>query len=739
MLRSHPFIGRQGKLRFCKIAAACAVLWQAFAQAEPAPDPDATANALPDLTVQADRAQIPGDSVLNSGAPESFVGEKVIHEIASPVGDYGIVANFTPSFVSSSPNGPGFDAAKGQTLRGFVDGQFNVTMDGIPFGDPDNFSHHSTSFFPDAVLDHVLVDRSPGDAGDLGYASFGGSINLYSEPLTAEPRARVFSSYGSFNTVLAGATASTAAPQSSGQSGILATVEDAHSDGAMSYSPGDKSDYFVKGATILGDVHITGVLSYDRYHFYNPGSITTTDLAAFGSSFGYNDQPGTPNYYGYNATERSSDFDYVRFEGSLAGGWAFEDKLYTFSYHNQGLSLKGDQTASPLTGFPDIPSTDIAGRVTQEDYRTSGNDVRVTHHDPIGQLLLGFWAEHSWQTEHRDGIDFTTGLPYDVNKKAHSPVYFDFDAHLDTIQPYAEYDWQATSALSLRFGLRYRDVTRDFDATVIQNYLPGTDGTVSRTVNSTLPSFDAVYRLDEGTNLSAQISKGSLVPSQAFFYTSSPSASNQVNPENTVTEQLGIVRQTTGYGIGFDVYHISFDNYVSTITQNGDTLYVNDGNVLYRGAELEGHLMLGAGFTLVGNASLMRATFQDSGITSPIQQAGDTIPYAPTHTGLLGFIYRQGFWSGSLLAKFVGTEYQGKNGSADGSAYRVNAYSFTNATVTRNLPDWLGTHNVRLTLAVNNLWNSNAITDNAGPSIEGPNLVNVLPRRNYMLTVVADW
>ena len=88
----------------------------------------------------------------------------------------------------------------------------------------------------------------------------------------------------------------------------------------------------------------------------------------------------------------------------------------------------------------------------------------------------------------------------------------------------------------------------------------------------------------------------------------------------------------------------------------------------------------------------------------------------------------------------MGTEYQGKNGSADGATYRVNAYSYTNATVTRNLADWLGVRNVRVTFAINNLWNSAAITDNAGPSIGAPNsnLVNVLPRRNYMISLVTD-
>ncbi len=52
----------------------------------------------------------------------------------------------------------------------------------------------------------------------------------------------------------------------------------------------------------------------------------------------------------------------------------------------------------------------------------------------------------------------------------------------------------------------------------------------------------------------------------------------------------------------------------------------------------------------------------------------------------------------------------------------------------------LGLSNVRLTFAVNNLWDTHAITDNAGPAIAAPNpnLVNVLPRLNYMLSFAAN-
>src|ERR1700733_2431173 len=701
---------------------------------------DETSAPLPQVNIWGQQeAAPPSEAVPDVGSPQSLVSEQVIHEIASPVGDYGVVADLTPSFVSSAPNGPGFDAAKNESLRGFVDGQFNVTIDGIPFADPDNFQHHSTSYFPTSMLDHVVIDRSPGGAADLGYASFGGSLNLYSGPLPQVADARVFSSYGSFATSLIGTTVNTASPQVSGQTGALATVQYMQSDGAMNDSAGYKGDVLLKTVTLIGSARLTAMYTYDRYHFYNAGSITTTDLAEFGSSYGYNDDPASPNYYRYSNTERSSDLGYLKLESGLAGNWSLEDKLYTYSYRNSGLSLKGDQTSSPIgDGFPGIAATDIAGRSTDEDYRTVGNDAHVEHLDSYGALLLGVWAEHSWQTETRVAEDLTTGLLYDANKADHSPVYFDFDSHLNTVQPYAQYSWHLTDAWMMRFGLRYRDVTRDFDASVVQNFLPGTQGEISRTVTSTLPSFDTTYRLAENTNIYAQISKGSLVPSQAFFYTANPAAGNEANPETTTAEQVGIVRQTDNYGIGFDVYNINFNNYVSTISQDGDTFYINSGRVLYRGAETEAHLRLGGGVTAVANASLLHATFQQSDMTSKIQYAGDTIPFAPSYTALAGLIYGRGPWGASILTKFIGTEYQGKNGSADGATYRVNAYSYTNATVTRTFTGLVDDVNARIQLALNNLWNSNAITDNAGPSIAGPNLVNVLPRRNFMISVIAD-
>lgn len=699
------------------------------------------AGVLSDVWVTSTKeAPPPSEPLADVGSPQSLVSSQTIQQVVSPVGDYGTVANLTPSFVSTAPNGPGFDAAKNQSLRGFVDGQFNVTLDGVPFADPDNFQHHSTSYFPASELDRLRIDRSPGGAGDLGYASFGGSVNLYSEPIPEQAHVTAFAGYGSFDTSLYGATLNTAAPQDSGQVGVLATVQQTQSHGAMDLSHGHKDDFLLKGQARAGSAKITALYAYDRYGFYNPGSVTTTDLALYGSSYGYNDDPSSPNYFRYAGTYRSSDFGYVRVELPLGSQSSLQETAYTYSYRNNGLSLKGDQTSSSLgsSALPGLSPTDIVGKDAREAYRTFGNDLRWRYSLPFGNVLLGVWAEESRQTASRVAVDLTTGALYDANQAMGSPFYYDFGAHLHTYQPYGQLDWQVTDRWTMTFGMRWRSVTRDFDAAVIQSFLPGTGGNVSRSVASSLPSFDTTYRLAARTSIYAQVARGSLDPSQAYFYTAHPGLGNQVAPESALAAQAGIVQSGTRYGISLDAYNIDFNNYVSTVVQGGDTLYVNSGSVRYRGVETEGHVQLGGGLSAVANASLMRATFQDSNMTSAAQLAGDTIPFAPRYTGLAGFLCARGQWRASLLAKFIGTEYQGRNGSADGATYRVGAYSYTNLAVTRFLRDPLSPQNVRLTLAIDNLWNSDPITDSAGPSVLGPELVNALPRRNFMISVVAQ-
>jgi iron complex outermembrane receptor protein len=545
---------------------------------------------------------------------------------------------------------------------------------------------------------------------------------------------------------LAGVRLNTAAPQVDGQTGLMVNAQHLQTNGALANNDGRRDDVLLKSESMFSGLRLTLLYSYDDYHFINPPSVTTDQLAAQGSGAGLTTSPGSPLYNQYAKTDRNADFAYARLRGQLTGSLGFSETLYTYSYVNTGLSVNGDVTLPSSyqvgKGFG-VEPTDVAGRLSHTRYRTVGNILRFDQQMAANNIFrAGLWLEHTRQAATRNAEDLSTGATYAANKTAQTSALYDYDATLDTVQPFVESEWKPLPTLAVDAGLRYQTVKRGFSATVVPNSRPGTAGEINRTAHAVLPSLEGNYAFTAGTHGYLQWARGSLVPSQAFFYTNNPVLGNQAKPQSSQSFQAGVIYAAGPVSFTADAYRVDLRNYISTTTDaNKNTVFLNNGRVGYRGLEAEGDVDVGFGWTVVGNASLVRAQFRDPGLVSRAQQTGDTIALAPKYVGLLGALYKSGPWSGSVLAKFVGTEFQGPGGSSDGSDRRVAAYSYTNLTAARRLDEWTGRHHAVLGLEINNVFNQTPITDSAGRGAVGPSgplLVNVLARRNYMVSFRCD-
>ena len=177
----------------------------AIAAAAPAaPDADGPLRNTDDIVVTATKvnAETPITASLATTEPQAIVSRSIIENSVPPTADFSDIILLTPGASSTSTgNGPGLTDSK-TTLRGFHDGQFNITYDGIPFGDSNDPTHHSTSYFPTGTYERIIVDRGPGRATDLGQASYGGNIHLISRETTDKPLVDIEDVYGSFNTFL---------------------------------------------------------------------------------------------------------------------------------------------------------------------------------------------------------------------------------------------------------------------------------------------------------------------------------------------------------------------------------------------------------------------------------------------------------------------------------------------------------------------------------------------------------
>ena len=92
---------------------------------------------------------------LDAASARTEITNLYIRNFASPVTDFTDVVQAAPGTFSVSPNGIGLGQAN-TFYRGFADGDYTITYDGIPFEDTNTPSHHSWAFFPGPTLGGAL-------------------------------------------------------------------------------------------------------------------------------------------------------------------------------------------------------------------------------------------------------------------------------------------------------------------------------------------------------------------------------------------------------------------------------------------------------------------------------------------------------------------------------------------------------------------------------------------------------
>jgi iron complex outermembrane receptor protein len=352
--------------------------------------------------------------------------------------DYNETAKFTPGFNSSNSNAIG-DSKSG--WRGFQDGQFNITFDGIPFGDANDPTHHSAAYFPASFLSRVTVDRSPGGPSQAGYAPFGGTLGLWSLDLSDKRGASVQQSAGNFRTF------TTSASVQSGynaETGTRALVAFSHIGSGGQLQFGDSSTYqgLVKVEKIFGEVKVTALATGGTERYNNVNSITWPQFLQYGKNYGQvNNNPNTQQYVGYNNSLKATDLEYVKAEWNNSDV-RVDNTLYTYSYwyprdqtNGQDQSIESGSGALTTLKFPavngttynfayiastnplGVKTTDVTGYGKINSYRAYGDMLNIAKDvkEPgfSGTFRTGIWTEYVDNDRRQQYIDYTTGVTYD--------------------------------------------------------------------------------------------------------------------------------------------------------------------------------------------------------------------------------------------------------------------------------------------------------------------------------------
>jgi iron complex outermembrane recepter protein len=718
--------------------------------------PLALASAADEVTVETANAgsiaaqYAPMDTPLDTRSARTEVSNMFITNFTSPMADFSELVQMVPGAFSVNSNGIGLGDSK-TYFRGFQDGLYDITFDGIPFEDTNSPTHHSWAFFPSQWIGGVDFDRSPGSASTVGPTPFGGSINLLSREAPADQNIRFGVSYGSFNTLLYDGHYDSGNFGPGRKSNVLVDVHHLTSDGYETFNYQTRNAGSLKYQYNFSEKSVltgfSGVVWLDS-NTPNLKGPTRAQGAQFGPTYLLQNTDSTQqNYYLYNYYHVPTDFEYVGFRTDLTKKWHLDTKPYTYSYYNQqnyATQPKGNLPINPVNCNP-------AGKIRPcatdklNSYRKYGEITTLSEVSKFGVARVGMWYEWATTSRHQipqDPISLADDVLPNFNEKFYTNSY----------QPFAEYEYHATHRLTLTGGFKYgyynQNLKQYADNGKTIGNLNGLPFVVhSGGYSSYLPSADANYRLKTNWSVYGQFSTGSVIPPSSVFDVTGAVVTLLPKPTTAKTYQGGTVVKLKHVTFDADAYYTHFQNsYVGSPDPNVSTAtqYSSSGDSVSKGFEAETNVYLARGVSFYANGTVGTARYVSqvvNGLANPNYNLW--VANTPANTEALGLTYQQKYFDLGMFNKRIGPMWN--DGTASfGTANQVipiDPFNVTNFFVNYTIRNGSRFDQTKLRFSANNLFdqhNITSVTQAATSTTYVPgsgDTLGLLPGRSFTLSV----
>ncbi|MGZ3276010.1 MAG: TonB-dependent receptor, partial [Caulobacteraceae bacterium] len=689
---------------------------------------------------------------LTETEPQSIINRDAIEQFVPQTADYTQIANLTPSVTGGvGQNGPGLSESK-STLRGFTDGNYNITYDGIPWGDANGPTHHSTSFFPASTIGGVIVDRGPGKANDIGPATFGGSINLFSPEVSHTMGGSETLTGGSFSTWQSVTKLYTGDLKQLNDARVMVNLQELYTNGYLTLNKAQENNQMIRGIfPLLGDWQLTvfGAWNFIKINTNDNAGATLAQAAQFGKNYALNNDPASPNFVGYNVVDKHTFFHYAKLGGTVIPNVTFETQPYYYFYKNDTESTidptvtAADIAAGKGLGWTPAPGAksirnstnnaslpyDIPGYIKLNEYHIYGDVTRLDWNFGMGDLRPGVWWEHA--TTHRLRYDYDatqSRFVADYRQKAGTGLgaggngilpttpqneEYDQNTGWTQYQPFVDLELRPIDRLTITPGVKW--VNWQIGISTLANQKTRQPLNARKTFTKDLEFATINYKIKDNWSVYAQYATGILVPDISAFQVSGPTATatngltvlngpdlSKLVPQTSTNYQIGTVFHGANWTADFDLYKIDFKNRLSTTTgptpapdgtpcASGEVCYYNQGGVTYQGFEGQVTYAVFPWLSVFGNGS-----YNDAKDNATHLQ----VNHAPRGTAGFGALYKKGPFTASIVDKYVAEQW-----AKDGQTVHINGYHQVDLSASYTFDRY------KIEAQIQNITNSQAITD----------------------------
>ncbi|WP_420581514.1 TonB-dependent receptor [Reichenbachiella sp.] len=634
----------------------------------------------------------------------------------------------TPSAVTTSDAGAGVGYT-GIRIRGSDAARVNVTLNGIPYNDPESQGVFWVNL-PDfaSSISSIQVQRGLGTSTN-GAGAFGASVNIETKGLSKDPYATIDNAYGSFNTWKR--TAMFGTGLIANKFAIDGRLSRISSDGYVDRATSDLKSYFLSGgyygkkALIKFNIFSGHETTYQAWYGV-PESRMNDDVDGMNA---YADRNGLSDadranllnsgrtYNQYTYDNEVDDYEQTHYQ--LISAFDLSESITLnvalFLIHGEGYFEQyktdrdfADYGLNDITiGSETITSTDLIqrrwlnnnfyGTTFSLDYQPS-NSFRFT--------LGGAWNEY-------DGDHFGRVIwaQFASNGAIRHPYYSNNSLKRDfNIFGKAIYD--LSDQLSLFGDLQYRTV----DYTMKGNDNDGLTIDQSHNYNFFNPKFGLKYQINDRSNVYASVAIGSKEPVRSDF---TDNVSGTIpKAENLTDFEAGYSRTSSKYSFQANFYWMDYkDQLVLTGELNdvGSSLRANVDKSYRAGIELQAGYQLTEDLKVNANATISKNKIESFDETIYNYGVGwdeynaDVISYGETDIAFSPNVVAGGNLDYSPLSglnlrwihKYVGEQFL-DNTSTD--SRKLDAYYISDAVATYTFTGE-SFKAISLKLAVYNLFN----------------------------------
>ena len=614
--------------------------------------------------------------------------------------DLPILLNFLPSVVTTSDAGAGIGYT-GIRVRGVSPQSTNITINGIPFNDPESMGTFWVNL-PDftSSVQSLQLQRGIGTSTN-GSGAFGASINISTDNISQTPYAEISSSFGSFNTRKNTIKFSTGKINDVFEfSGRFSKID---SDGYVDRAFSDLKSYFIQGTYLKGSTLIKAISFAGHEKTYQSWYGLTMDQLK-------ENRRQNPYTYENEIDNYKQDHYQLHWNEKINNFWSFNLGLnYTYGrgYFEQ---------------YREDDNIDTYGGIVSSDTNLNGEKTDTT--DLIRRRWLDndFYVFNSSLNFIKNKIDLTISSSYSSyvgdhfgeviwartfssNGKIRDRYYEGLGEKKD-LSFFTKLLYSINEKIEFYSDLQYRNVKYN------------TSGTTSDLVNMVIdksygffnPKIGLSYKLNPNSLLYVSYARANREPNRTD-YESNP----DIQPERLNDIEFGWRLRNKNMSLNLNSYFMLYDEQLiltGEIDDVGNPKRTNSGSSYRIGLEIENRINISKLFSFETNLTL--SSNKNKNIFSMVDGAlynyGKTnISFSPSFVGSNAIIYQPSEKiSLSLLSKYVGKQYMG---NTDQPNSILESYFVNDLNITYSLKPEKIFQSISINFLINNILNKEYISN----------------------------